>query len=61
MKFLGVLALALIAVVAFAYLGSGLPEANPLGAMATGIRGAIDGIFTSIAGVGRSLAASFGG
>lgn len=60
-KVLGIAVIVVIGVVAFGYVGSGFPDTNPLHAVATGVRTMIDGILTSIAGVGRGVAGVFGG
>lgn len=60
-KILGISALLLIGLVAFALFGSALPDTNPLHGVAEGIRSMGRGIVGSIAGVGRGVAGSFGG
>lgn len=60
-KILGVAVIVVIGIVAFGYIASGLPDANPLHGVATGVRSMIDGILTSVAGVGRGVAGVFGG
>lgn len=59
-KFLGILTLALIGVIAFGFLGSELPDTNPLAGVASGVRELIGGIVDSIAAAGRGVAGSFG-
>lgn len=60
-KLVGIAAAVLIGLVAFAYFGSSLPDTNPLHGVAEGVRAAIDGIMTSVYGVGRGVAGVFGG
>ena len=60
-KILGIAVIVLIGLVAFGYFGAELPETNPLQGLAAGVRGMIDGILTSVAGVGRGVAGVFGG
>ena len=60
-KFLAVLTLVLIGVIAFGYFGSELPDANPLAGVASGVREVVSGIVNSIAAAGRGVAGSFGG
>lgn len=59
-KFLAVLTLVLLGVIALGFLGSELPDTNPLGGLASGIRGVVTGIVDSIAAAGRGVAGSFG-
>lgn len=60
-KILGIAALLLLGLVAFAVFGAVLPDANPLHGVAEGIRSMGRGIINSVAGVGRGVGRSFGG
>lgn len=60
-KLLGIAALVLIGVLAFAVFGDALPDTNPLHGVAEGIRQAGRGIVDSVYGVGRGVARGFGG
>lgn len=60
-KLVGIAAVVLIGLIAFAYLGSSLPDTNPLHGAAEGVRAAIEGVMTSVYGVGRGVAGVFGG
>lgn len=59
-KLLAVLTLVLLGVIALGFLGSELPDTNPLGVLASGIREVVSGIVDSISAAGRGVAGSFG-
>jgi len=60
-KLLGIAALVLIGVIAFAVFGEALPDTNPLHGIAEGIRQAGRGIVDSVYGVGRGAARGISG
>jgi hypothetical protein len=60
-KLLGIAALALIGVIAFAVFGDALPDTNPLHGLAEGIRQAGRAIVDSVYGVGRGAARGISG
>lgn len=60
-KLLIIGAIVLIGVVVFGYVGSALPDTNPLHGLAEGVRAMVDGIVNSVYGVGRGVSGSFGG
>ena len=60
-KLLGIAALVLIGVIAFAVFGDALPDTNPLHGLAEGIRQAGRAIVDSVYGVGRGAAGGISG
>lgn len=60
-KVLGIAALVLIGLVVFGYLGSDLPDTNPLHGLAEGIHDIVTAIVDSITGSARGVAGSVAG